>query len=207
MAAAHLVPLGTGRTDIYLYPSLVVLVAVGLDVLVGVLPSLARRIVISVALLAMLVAPFHLKPTMYNQQDVRSLVGELDDRRVVGDAIVIYPPASFAFALYSGLPAKLVPSTDFGFGWTVEFADPAVTVLPHRRWNPTEYEPAIADAVEGHVRVWLVASHMHPNDYPVVRRYLAERGFSMTEQRLLAGARLELWTRSADGDAMPPERE
>jgi hypothetical protein len=204
MSAARVLPLGTGRTDIYLYPSLIALLAVGLDEVVDFLPSLGRGIVIGVVLVATLVAPLGLSPTRYLPQDVRSLTADLSDHRVVGDAIVLYPPTGFAFALYSGLPARVVSSTDVGIGWTVQFVDPDVTVLPHRRSDPASYEPVIADAVQGHDRAWLIASHIYPTDYRAVRHYLAEQGLSMIERYVAPGARLELWTRSPGGNAAPP---
>ena len=204
LAVAHAVPLGTGRTDIYLYPCLIVLLAVALDAFVAVLPSVGQRIVLGLVLVATLLAPLALKPTRYFPQDVRSLIADLSERRVDGDAIVLYPPTRYAFALYSGLPVRLVPSTEVAVGWTVEFGDPDVTVLPSRRDDPASYEPVIADAAEGHDRVWFFASHMSPTDYPAARAYLTEQGLSMTEEYKAPGARLELWSRVLDGDAASP---
>jgi hypothetical protein len=198
LAAADIAPIGTGRTDIYLYPTLLIVVAVAFDIVARLLPRPLRAISFAVVLIAVALAPLRLPLPEYVQQDIRPLVEELEAQRRPGDATLVYSFGSFAFALYTSSPVDLVPSSDYATGWAIEVRDPDVVVLPPHRLDPAEYEPVVTEAIEGRDRVWLIASHMGP-DFEEIRRVLEANGFTRESVDTRSGAELDLWVRPSTG--------
>jgi hypothetical protein len=196
LAVFEVAPLGTNRTDLYLYPLVMVLGAVAVDALVG-LVGRRTRIVACVAVLGVaLVLPFRMPPASYRQEDVRSLVAVLESNREPGDAILIYPYASFAWALYTDSEVELEPSDDFATTWAVRSLDPDTTVLATHRADPEAYVPLVEAATRGRERVWFLASHW-AEDLGDLQQLLTAEGFSLAEQVERPGAVLQLWTRPA----------
>jgi hypothetical protein len=108
---------------------------------------------------------------------------------------VVYPMASFAFALYSEAPVELVPSDEYGHGYAVASLDPDVHVLPDRTDDPAAYEPYLRAAVEGRDRVWFLASHVAAGAADEIRRQLRSLGLSPESTDRRPGALLDLWVR------------
>jgi hypothetical protein len=137
----------------------------------------------------------------YPTEHLRPLVRIWESQRTEGDVTVVYPMASFAFALYADTPVELVPSSDYGHGYAVASEDPDVHVLPNRTADPTQYEPFVREAVEGRDRVWFLASHVDADAAEEIRRQLRSLGFSRESADRRRGALLDLWVR---GEGAPP---
>jgi 4-amino-4-deoxy-L-arabinose transferase-like glycosyltransferase len=204
LSAAELVPLGigNGRTDLYLFPLLILLVVLGLDTLADRLAERVRTPAVGVVAVAALLLPLDLPRYSYAPEDLRPLVGVLEVRREPGDGVIVYPLASFSFGLYTTWPVEMVRSDQYPAGWEFEVHDPDVTVLRDHRIDPARYRPVIADVTAGHDRVWLIASHMSP-DLQDIRDMLERRDLEVELQVGTPGAVLELWARSpsTSGDA------
>lgn len=113
LAAGQAVPLGTGRTDLYLYPGLAMAIALAVDELrkrSARLTALGAGLVIALAVITFNpVAP-------YPPRDGRPLVAELERRASPSDNILLRPDDDFAFALYTNWPVTFVRAsvpTDF----------------------------------------------------------------------------------------------
>lgn len=190
LAASQLVPLGGGRTDLYLYPSitLVVAAAVGsvsrlggwrLDVAVAVV------VVVAVAVTAESVDD-------YPAFDVRPLAQELDARRSSDSEVVVYPATTWAYALYTEGGVSLKSDASSAWGFAPRFADDAVHTLPPGREDPSMYDATI-DALEAE-EVWLLASHWRA-DYDQLRRRIQQAGYRPTETQTRPGAELTRYVR------------
>jgi hypothetical protein len=196
LAAAQLAPLGGGRTDIYLYPGLALLVAGGAEPIVR---TLARRRgwvawgvpVVVAATLAVVTDPV----TPYPRQDVRPLIVELEERREPRDAVLIYPATMWAYALYTSDGFALEEDVVSAWGFAPVFDDERTYVLPPGRDDPGAYAPTVEQLQEGERRVWLLASHWR-EDYDDLQEQLREAGFVLVGVSADDGAELGLWERS-----------
>jgi 4-amino-4-deoxy-L-arabinose transferase-like glycosyltransferase len=200
LAAAHLSPIGTGRTDVYLYPSVVMLVGVALDEVAGMRPRRVGTAILVGALVAAGLGAAGVEQRPYPREDVRPLVRTLESEAEAGDALLVHTFASFAFALYADSPVEIVPSSDYATGWSIAVSEPDVTVLPSRASTPGDYEPLVLDAIEGRDRVWFLVSHS-ASDADAIRQVLRDQGFSRASIDRRRGAFLELWTLDEDAPA------
>jgi hypothetical protein len=196
LAAAQLAPLGGGRTDIYLYPSLALLVAGGADAIVR---ALARRRgwvawgvpVVAAMTLAVVTDPV----TPYPRQDVRPLVMDLEERREPRDAVLIYPATMWAYSLYTSDRFSLEEDLVSAWGFAPAFEDERTYVLPRGRDDPGAYTATVEQLEERERRVWLLASHWR-EDYDDLREQLRAAGFELVDAETRDGAELGLWERS-----------
>ncbi len=175
LAMLELAPIGTGRTDSYLYPAPLAAVALAVD-------ALARRarLATAVAALAGAVALLILAPTpTYRLDDVSPLVAEVEARASPQDAIVTYPLAGYQYALYTSqtVDFRRTDATATGFrvgvrrksGFVLTEAWPRDTLL---------FAAAIADLGRTHDSVWVVVPA--PNDRAVLPP--ASRGATKFQQ-------------------------
>ena len=199
LAALQLAPLGGGRTDLYLYPSLALLLAAGTDVVLRwtqrwrQLAIGASVAVLGVAVSLVLVA----EPVAgYPRYDVRPLVGTMEAEAGSDDALLIYPATVWAYALYTSTDIHLEPDPVSSWGFYPRFADPRVVVLPPGRDDPDAYRPTVAalGAETDAEVVWLLASHWR-EDIEDLGAQLEAVGFSGTEVERRDGARLVRWER------------
>jgi hypothetical protein len=192
LAALQLAPLGGGRTDIYLYPSLALLLAGGADGLVRVLPGWATWVVPGAVLATLGIGAEPV--TAYPAQDVRPLVAELEQRRQPGDALLVYPATMWAYALYTSDDLALEADPVSAWGFAPVFDDERTYVLPRGRDDPGAYTPTVEQLGEREQRVWLLASHWR-DDYEDLREQLGRAGFEQVELQERPGARLSAWER------------
>ncbi len=194
LAALELAPLGGGRVDIHLYPSLALLVALGLHLAVETFePRPAWAWAVPVGALALVAGPARLAPP-YPQEDLRPLVQIAESSARSEDAIVVYSASRWAHALYTSAPVDLRPDPRSANGFAVTVVDPRVRVLgPHRR-VPARYQPEIEALAADHDRIWLLSSHVR-DDFAVLEQTLVDQGFVRQRSEHRAGANLTLWAR------------
>jgi hypothetical protein len=199
LASLQLAPLGGGRTDLYLYPSLTVLLAAGVDAGIG----LARRwglvaatsgSLVALALAGWLVAGAERAPD-YPREDVRPLVDRMEAAAGEDEAILVYPATVWAYALYTSADIHLADDPVSSWGFSPQIEDPRVAVLPRGRDEPGAYLPTVAELRDGEWDVvWLLASHWR-EDLDALRGQLAEAGFDGEEVARRDGAVLERYVR------------
>jgi len=199
LAFVRAVPLGTGRTDLYLYPGLAM--AIGLAVHELRTRSLPLTLLGTAALVAVGVATF--KPIVpYPPRDVRPLVQQLELRASPSDSILVRPDDDFGFGLYTTWPVTFLRAdVATGFAARIDHRNVHVPLLvPIGLGLSTEsWQAAIMRAKESSSRVWLlVGGHSLTPSLPRVRARLKKDGFSLDFELDRPGAVLTRWS-----DQMP----
>jgi len=128
----------------------------------------------------------------YPASDLRPLVGELEDRRGQGDAVLVYPATMWAYALYTPGAIHLEEEPTSTWRFAPRFADGVTRVLPPGRDDPDAYRPTV-DALSAD-RVWLVATHWQ-DDYAALQDQLRAAGYERTDLLKRPGAELTRWER------------
>lgn len=193
LAASARAPLGGGRTDIYLYPSLALLLAGGVEALRrSVVPRWSSPIAALAACGALVVASGPAQP--YPQEDVRPLVAVLEARAADGDAVLLYPATVWAYALYTDDEVDLEPDPVGAWGFSPRFGDVDTHPLPPGREDPGAYAPTVGRLGDRAARVWLLASHWG-DDYGDLQAQLGRAGFERVEVVQEVGAELSRWER------------
>ena len=207
LAMAGRVPLGGGRIDIYLYPTLALTLAVGLD---EVARPLLRRprtagpaaVLVTVALVAVtLVSARHVvERAPYPGSEMASLVDQLDGARQPGDGVVVAPYSRFAYARSARPDPIITISRRYSTRFTVASPDPAVLILPAEYYE-VGYDPdAGVPFARRHRRVWYVgtdtpatdtAPPMQAYEYEPENRILAA-GWRVTRTIRVRGAHADL---------------
>jgi hypothetical protein len=189
LAGLQLVPLGAGRTDIYLFPALAMLVAVALD-------ELGRVFLPAAAVAALALGGLWLfdrePPVRYPRADLAPLVRHLEAEASGRDAILIYPHSNFAYGLYTSYPIELVESSNYATGFQVRVLRANVFLPdPHIR-DPSSYEQTIR-RIEPDT-VWFIAAPAR-NVTPDIRAFLQAEGYDRSLVRHRPGAVLSRWSR------------
>ncbi len=171
--AAHVEPLGTGRTDEYLYPALLLLTVAGATRVVSALAvslrELPRPRAVAVAAtagtLAVLVAGLfavHAYTTrpVYPGVAVRALATAIEQHEQPGDHIFVSELMRYPWALYETDPPHVVLGEDWSAGFTVESTDPTVFIAPSEYYEGGSDPRAWAARVDAeHLhRLWYVWS-------------------------------------------------
>ena len=157
LAALEVAPLGTGRTDVYLFPSLALLVAVAVAEVAAMLAPRARWatgaiaglsvLVLVIVVLAATPTPAVYKPCVdppvigskflrcaYPPEDLTPLVRKVEGARLPGDKIVVYSSAGYSYGLATRHAIDRVPDALSPTAWVVKVRDPNIVVLePHRK--------------------------------------------------------------------------
>jgi 4-amino-4-deoxy-L-arabinose transferase-like glycosyltransferase len=194
LAALQLAPFGGGRTDIHLYPSLALLVALALHLALDALdrpPAWAW--VAPAAALVLVAVPARPAPA-YPREDLRPLVEIVEASARPDDAIAVYSASRWAHALYTSAPVDLRPDRDSANGFSVTVDDARVRVLGPHREVPSRYEPEVKAIAAGHERVWLLSSHVR-EDFTVLEQALSDQGYVGTRTERRPGAGLTLWVK------------
>jgi hypothetical protein len=168
-SAAHRVPLGTGRTDLYLYPAVLLLLFSGMTALARpVVASLRRHLhgvptfargagalaaLIGVVVGGLLFAHVAASPPDYPGVDVRGLSSDISRVAQPGDHVFVSELARFPWAAESGTPYSLRFGAQWAPGFTVVSRDPRVYL-------------ALSEYLEGgsHPAAWAAAerdAHVH----------------------------------------------
>jgi hypothetical protein len=188
LAALKLAPLGTGRTDIYLYSGLALLIGVAVHESL----ALAPRTTVAVVTLLGAASLAAFRPADYPQEAVRPLVRELEAERTGSDAVIVYPKSRFAYALYTSAPVDLVENSASQQGFEPRVHEPGVFLLGDRGVGSIRHAlPGLADRYES---IWVLVSH---GTLPsALRKGLQARGFGRISVRRAPGASLTRWTRA-----------
>ena len=142
LSALEALPLGGGRTDIYLLPLLVVLSGAATHELAQ--SSGGPTIAIGLSAWALVAGLVAWDTVRYPQQDVRGLIEAAEATAQDNSVIIVYPATRFAYVLYTEAPTTFSRSNTEITGFVFTIDDPQVTVLtPHR------------DDPEGIVRSWM----------------------------------------------------
>ena len=154
------VPLGTGRTDVVVYPALLLLMALGAGQLTTVLRPRMQLVGIAVVVAwaaLLVVGPGTDRPS-YPAIDTAALAGTIAAHHRAGDLVVVAPGARFPWA-YGELSK---PQVRFGGQWdqgfTVRSGDPDTFVAPECAIEPGYDPDAWSRVVESASRVWYVGS-------------------------------------------------
>jgi hypothetical protein len=192
LALVQLAPLGTGRTDLYLYPVVAVLLAVGAS-------ELTRRahivgLLVVVVLIASMAASAK-APSTYPQEDMKKAVDALVARAAPGDAIMVYYGGRYAFALYTPYPVSVYATTHQTDGFDVRIHRPHVILLPSYT-DRSQYAAVVKSLSAHESRVWFIGTHGH-GDVPVIEQALVSAGFDK-HHRVYLGLPMFLseWIRS-----------
>jgi hypothetical protein len=200
LAAAQEAPLGTGRTDIYLYPGLAMAIGLAVDELAGI----SARLTAAAVAVAVLVTAVSFDPAVaYPKRYARPLVDELNRSAAPSDAILVRPSDDFAFGLYSRWPVTFFRSHDIEPGFVVRVKRnrlffPGLIPHPPPGLDTRPWRAAVAAAATS-PRVWLLVASPgalgieHPRLEPV-RRMLRREGFVLRREEPRRGADLTLWT-------------
>lgn len=186
LAASEVAPLGTGRTDIYLYPLLAALMAVAVQE--GLTHFPRATTVAAVALGTLSFATF--SPASYPQEEVRPLV-RVVEARGGQDAVLVYPKTRYPFALYTTWPVDLLESSESQTGFTVRVRRPNVFILENL--GVAGGGRTIERLSRRYETVWVLVSHGSPSRR--IERLLGVHGYDETSTRRETGAMLVRWSK------------
>ena len=200
LAVFEIAPLGGGRTDIHLYPSLALLIALGVH-LIGTRMSTVGAWAVPTVVLALVAATVRAAPP-YPAEDLRPLVAMVEADARADDLILVYSASRWAYALYTSASVDLRRDRNSPNGFAVDIQDPRVEVLEPHRQDPDRYGPILDRLAERNTRLWLAASHLGA-DVPVIERMLRDRGYETVRTESRPGATLTLWMRGSDPAPRP----
>lgn len=190
LSAAGVAPLGGGRTDAFVYPSLALLVAGGVNAISRTAPA-AAWVGATVVLAASIGTTGWAPP--YPAEDVRPLVALVEQQRRTGEPLLVYPSTVWAYALYADDAVRLVRS-DNPWGFVPQVNDADVVLLEAHRDAPQLYAPAVAAAARGKATVWLLSSH-HRSDVQAIRDAVRASGLRLAQRWQQPDAALWSWNR------------
>jgi hypothetical protein len=166
LSMAQRAPLGTGRTDEYLYPVLLLLLASGvvrfwtaardqLD------PAHFRAVgtaiaLVSVVLAGALVADSIASPAPYPGVDIPALASALRHDAEPSDHIVVGELTRYPWAYYEDHPLRLRFGPDWATGFTVTSTDPRVFIVPSEHYESGGPPPRGGRALRDDHRLWFV---------------------------------------------------
>jgi hypothetical protein len=166
LSAAQRTPLGTGRTDEYLYPVLLLLLASGIVRLwagarTRLHPEHARVVgtalgAIALVVAAALVADSIAKAPSYPGVDVRALAAALQHDVEPSDHVVVGELTRFPWAYYEDHPLRLRFGPDWATSFTVTSTDPNVFIVPSEYYEGGSHPARWADQFRGEHRLWFV---------------------------------------------------
>lgn len=194
IAVLHRNPFGGGRTDIYLYSNLALALACGAD---AVFRQTSARVAGTVAVTAIVaLGAVSLPVPAYPKEDFRAMLAVVNANIRTEDAILLYPKARFAAALYTDWPFHLrgpVPGASVTTPFDVEI-DRRLTFVPVDT-VPVHFAATVDAATKASRRIWYVGTHGGP-DYDRVARLLKRAGYRIHLKRgFQPHYFLQLWTR------------
>jgi hypothetical protein len=196
LAALKYAPLGTGRTDMYLYPAVALAIAIAVDYVHAAGSRFGLALVLAVSLWAFLTTAF--ADHSYPSEDVASVVAKAEAVVPASEAILVYHDTNFAFALYTTWPIRFVKTDTQPMAFEAPVQRPNVfTLVPHDR-HPQEYAITIDRMLRSYRVVWLAASHTsyRPGDFAAIERLLRARSLKPDRSYEWSGASLTRWSAS-----------
>ena len=206
LVALRIAPIGTGRTDVYLFPGLAFLIAVSVSEIASMVAPRAGGPppwwVVS-----RLLRSWWWRSPRHSQRRTRPRISApwcTSRRRLDGPGTRSWstPTAGFAYGIATRFPidkrADALSPTD----WVVKVGDPNVVVLEAHRDDPEKWSGPLDQITAGSPRVWLIGSHLFP-DWPVLQQMLAQRGYVPVRMFTRPGAELNLFVRSPKAPVTP----
>ncbi len=170
-SAVHVVPLGTGRTDEYLYPVLLLLPLAGAVRVVPVVTAFvdarlgqARRAVgvtvavVSVVLSFLLIGHEAKSVPAYPGVAVQQLAAAIHRVERPGDHIFVNEVMRYPWALYEADPLRIQLGGDWSTNFTVVSTDRGVFIDPSEDYEGDQHPVQWAKAMSRYQRVWYVWS-------------------------------------------------
>jgi Dolichyl-phosphate-mannose-protein mannosyltransferase len=192
LATLHVAPIGTGRTDVYLYPVLSLVLAVAVSEAVH---RYRAGIVIAVILVMAFLAT-GTAPSAYPREDIKPAIARLVSDAQPSDTVLVYPGGRYAFALYAPRqwPVDIYQSTATANGFDVRIRRPHLRILASYP-SLQLCENAVSSITRHADRVWFIGSHGRL-DVLNVERALYNAGFrAKVRMKDHEAAFLSLWVR------------
>jgi hypothetical protein len=168
---AHVLPLGTGRTDEYLYPVLLVLpvagavqavraVAASADAWLGQTrrAAMATVAVVSLVLSLVLIGRQAVVTPAYPGVAVQQLAAAIHREEQPGDHIFVNEVMRYPWALYESNPLRVRLGGDWSTNFTVVSTDPSVFIDPSEDYEGDQHPTQWAKAMSHYTRLWYVWS-------------------------------------------------
>jgi hypothetical protein len=205
LAALRVVPIGTGRTDVYLFPSFAFVIAVAVAEVGGFVPADRRWLVAVVASAVFVVIVVAAAPADENtniHEELTPLVQLAERERLPTDEILVYPSAGYAYGIATRYPISRRPDELAATDWVVHVNGPRITVLREHRRDPEKWARPLDRITEGAPRIWLLGSHLYGNegasvfsDWLELKRMLKQRGYRKEQVYNRRGAQATLLVR------------
>ena len=212
-AALHLAPLGTGRTDAYLHPALIMMFVFGAEEVITWLKprhlNVARAVVVSITLAMALTGVDRLAHrSPYPGGDLRPVA--LQARTVLsrGGAVLVEGTARWPWALYETHDLAIHFSTQYNTGFAPISRDPHVVLMPGTSIEGG-YDPKGAIAMLRHApRVLYIQSDDWPGMSSAVIQAALNACYDLapTQPKKVAGYTMQLWTYSCQDLALKTRR-
>jgi hypothetical protein len=169
-SAAHLAPLGTGRTDEYLYPPLLILLAVGAihvlnhasAALIRLSASKVRTValallgIVTVVAAAASIQNAAREKFTYPNADIPALAIQLHDAERPGDHVFVNEITRYPWAFYEDTSIRI----DFGSNWSAGFTavstHPKVFIAPSEDYEGGARPERWVEGMTPFSRVWYV---------------------------------------------------
>jgi hypothetical protein len=168
-SAAHIAPLGIGRSDEYLYPAILLILTAGLFRGVALVQhrlrtgprgvAFASASVVAVAVIVLagaLLLHEYVDAPVYPGEDVTGLATALNHHLQPGDAIFVSEEMRYPWALYE----DRIPHVEFGPNWatgfTVVSTQPGVFIAPSAPYEGGSQAGAWARRMRRYHRLWFV---------------------------------------------------
>jgi hypothetical protein len=192
-------PLGGGRTDLYLAPIIVVLAANSLAIVVSQLHARLLAIVLGTALCIPALLGTR---AIYPQEDLRSLVNEIERTADIEDKIMVYPETAYMYALYSGWDISVIKDPLSMTGFTPTTTDTRVSMMPGFEFQTDLHAEGLAvcmsqvlAAIEAKPpHIWLVASTYFAEDQlPEIDATMVSQGWQVDSSIHFENAVAQQW--------------
>lgn len=163
-SAMSVTPLGTGRTDEYLYPALLLLIGSGLTrVALLVLASVShvtRNATFAMAILVAtgLVANALVSAPSYPGVNVGELAVEVHHAEQPGDHVVVGELMRYSWALYEDRNPHIEFGPDWSTGFSVVSTDPSTFIVPSELYEGGSRPAHWATLMSTYRRLWFVES-------------------------------------------------
>ncbi len=180
------IPLGTGRTDLYLYGVLALTLALVVDRLV---PARWPQALVLAGLVTALAVPFprpgYADPASGMHEDSRPLV-RLAASELGPDDQLITVGARFPVALYGPWPVTIHEAPNSTTGWLPEIQDDRVLTISGWPQTATELPETFPEPTADRVQVLI--SHFDREVADAVRPTMADHGYAQTREISRRGA-------------------
>ncbi len=180
------IPLGTGRTDLYLYGGVAIAVALVVDRVVSVAWLKAATLAgLVAARITPLPHPGYADPGAGMQEDSRPLV-HLAAERLGPDDQLITVGARFPVALYGPWPVAIHDAPKSTTGWLPVIQDDRILTISTWADTPAEIRDTFPEATADRVQV--LVSHFDHTVAVAAFQTMVEAGYVQTEQHTRDGA-------------------